>query len=312
LTPSAPAGRAVAALPGAGARAADFGRRLWAKMAHDDVLFLASGVAFNILLASVPFFLLLASAIGYALGTSHDVSNGAAVAFIRDLFPLSGSGADSVLDPVMRDIVRTRGAAGVFGALAYIWFSTRLFGSLRAVFNTVFDVPKRHSILIGKLFDIWFTVAATALVIAWIAASAYVAVARSRGMAFLASVGMQSESFAQGITYYSGRFVTFLLLGMVFFALYKALPYRVVRSRQAAFGAAASAILFEVARGAFTLILHRWNPATLYTGTLAAIVIVVFWVYYGALIVIVGGEVSQVHERASGPKATSAPARSHP
>ena len=297
MTPSAPASHATTSLPGGIAQAVDFGRRLWAKMAEDDVLFLASGVAFNILLASVPFFLLLASGIGFALGTSLDASNGVAAAFIRDLFPMNGSGADSVLDPVIRDMVRTRGVAGVLGAVAYVWFSTRLFGSLRAVFNTVFDVPKRHSILLGKLFDMWFTVAATVLVIAWIAASAYVAVARSRGMAFLASVGVQNESFTQGITYYSGRFVAFLLLGMVFFALYKALPYRRMRWQQAAFGAVASALLFEFARWAFTLILHRWNPATLYTGALAAIVIVVFWVYYGALIVIVGGEVSQVHER---------------
>lgn len=299
MTPSARAARTASSLPVGLALAANFSRRLWAKMAADDVLFLASGVAFNILLAGVPFFLLLASGIGYSLGTSQDASNGAVASFIRDLFPMSGTGADSVLDPVIHDVVRTRGLAGVFGAVAYIWFSTRLFGSLRAVFNTVFDVPKRHGILLGKLFDVWFTVAATALVIAWIAASAYVAVARSRGMDFLASVGMQSESFAQGFTYYSGRLVTFLLLGMVFFALYKALPYRRVRWQQAAFGAAASAVLFEIARWAFTLILNQWNPGTVYTGTLAAIVIVVFWVYYGALIVIVGGEVSQVHERAT-------------
>lgn len=276
----------------------DFGRRLWKKMADDDVLFLASGVAFNILLAGVPFFLLLASGIGYAMGTSLDASNSAVAGFIRDLFPLDGDGGDSVLDPVIRDIVRTRGTAGIIGAVAYIWFSTRLFGSLRAVFNTVFDVPKRHGMLLGKLFDVWFTVAATALVVVWIAASAFVGIARARGIAFLASVGLESDAVMSSFTYYSGRLVTFVLLSTVFFALYKALPYRRVRWRQAAFGAVSSAVLFEVARWAFTLFVNRWNPGSLYTGTLATIIIVVFWVYYGALIVIVGGEASQVHERA--------------
>ncbi len=280
------------------AQAAGFGRRLWHKMAEDDVLFLASGVAFNILLAGVPFFLLLASGIGYLLGTSPDAANGAVAGFIRDLFPLDSSGGESVLDPVIRDVVRTRGAAGVLGAVAYVWFSTRLFGSLRAVFNTVFDVPRGQGILLGKLFDVWFTVAATGLVVAWIAASAWIAVARGSGVEYLASVGVQNDAAMQAVAYYGGRLVTFSLLVTVFFLLYKALPYRRVRWQQALFGATVSAVLFELARWAFALVVQRWNPGTLYTGALAAIIIVVFWVYYGALIVIAGGEASQVHERA--------------
>ena len=34
----------------------------------------------------------------------------------------------------------------------------------------------------------------------------------------------------------------------------------------------------------------------MYTGTIAAVVIVVLWVYYAALIFVLGGEVAQVHE----------------
>ena len=40
----------------------------------------------------------------------------------------------------------------------------------------------------------------------------------------------------------------------------------------------------------------RTNPGSLYTGTIAAVVIVVLWVYYAALIFVLGGEVAQVHE----------------
>jgi membrane protein len=39
-----------------------------------------------------------------------------------------------------------------------------------------------------------------------------------------------------------------------------------------------------------------FNPGSLYTGTLAALIIVVVWVYYAAMIFILGGEVAQVHE----------------
>ena len=178
---------------GALADLADFGRRLWVKGGEDDVLFLAGGVAFNILLAGVPFFLLLASGLGYVLGKSQAASNTAVIDFITDLFPDTWSGKGSVLDPVVKDIVRTRGTVGTFGAIAFVWFSTRFFGSLRTVFNRVFNVEKGHGLFIGKLYDIWYTVSATALVVAWIGSAAYFTIARTHGLAFLARLGAPEQ-----------------------------------------------------------------------------------------------------------------------
>ena len=39
-----------------------------------------------------------------------------------------------------------------------------------------------------------------------------------------------------------------------------------------------------------------FDPGSLYTGAVAAVVVIVFWVYYAALIFILGGEVGQVYE----------------
>jgi membrane protein len=58
-----------------------------------------------------------------------------------------------------------------------------------------------------------------------------------------------------------------------------------------------SAVLFELARSAFSFVVHHYNPASWYTGTLAAVIVVMFWVYYAALIFVLGGEFSQVYEQ---------------
>lgn len=274
----------------------ELGRRLLKKGRDDDVLFLAGGVAFNILLAGVPLFFLLAAGIGYTLGTSTAASNSAVATFIRDLFPAGADATQSVLDPVLRDVARTRGAVGLFGGVTFVWFSTRLFGSLRSVFNRVFSVPKGRGIILGKLYDVGLTVSAAVLVVLWIGASAYIGLARTRSVVFLADIGLRADAVMKPLTYIVGRVVTFALVVAIFYSLYKLLPYRLIRWQQALTGALTSAVLFEAARWVFTLIILRWNPATLYTGTLAAIIVVVFWVYYAALIVIVGGEASQVRE----------------
>jgi membrane protein len=82
----------------------------------------------------------------------------------------------------------------------------------------------------------------------------------------------------------------------MFFGLYKYLPIRRVRWQTALLGAMFTGALLELAKGAFSYYIAQFNPGSFYTGTLAVIVIVVFWVYYAALIFILGGEVAQVYE----------------
>ena len=87
-----------------------------------------------------------------------------------------------------------------------------------------------------------------------------------------------------------------LLLGVMFFALYKFLPIRRVRAKTAWVAALFTTVMFELAKVAFNVYVSSFDPGSLYTGAAAAIVVVVFWVYYAALIFILGGEVGQVYE----------------
>ena len=45
----------------------------------------------------------------------------------------------------------------------------------------------------------------------------------------------------------------------------------------------------------FGACVRSFDPGSLYSGTLAALIIVVLWTYYAAIIFILGGEVAQVY-----------------
>ena len=53
----------------------DYAKRVWDNSGEDNVFFLAGGIAFNILLAAVPFFLLLATGLVYLLNQSPDTTS---------------------------------------------------------------------------------------------------------------------------------------------------------------------------------------------------------------------------------------------
>ena len=61
-------------------------------------------------------------------------------------------------------------------------------------------------------------------------------------------------------------------------------------------GAVTASVMFELTRVAYAAFTEYLSPSTIYTGVLYTIVSVVFWVYYAAIIFLIGGEVARVYE----------------
>jgi membrane protein len=273
----------------------DYAKRVWDNSGEDNIFFLAGGIAFNILLAAVPFFLLLVSGLAYFLNQSAATSTAEVGALVDKLLPPHPGSARSPVHSLLTGIIQARGAIGLYSAIGFVWFSTRLFGSLRSVLADVFDIENERGIIPGKIFDIKITIVSTLLVVAYTALSAYLAIATSRGVRVLDAYGLRTEVMGQ-VEYWFGRLVAFAFIALMFFALYKVLPNRRIRWQTALLAALFTSTLFEIAKNLFTSYVQSFNPGSLYTGTLYALVIIVFWVYYAATIFILGGEVAQVYE----------------
>jgi membrane protein len=284
----------------------DYARRLWVKGGEDDLFFLAGGVAYNILLAGVPFFLLLIAGIGYLLDRPDADSTRDVMEFLGRLLPVGTGDGASLLDPILRDVVATRGRVGLLSALAFAWFSTRLFGTLRSVLQKVFSVAYGRGMVVGKLYDLGYTLLSSLLLVVYLVLSTYLAVMSKSGSAILQQIGVNATMLG-GVQYAVGRVLAFSVVVAIFFSVYKYIPPRRVPWRQALVAALTSSALFEGARNLFVLVVQRVDPASLYSGTLAALVIVVFWAYYAALIFIIGGQVGHIYalrrRRLHGPEA---------
>ena len=258
------------------------------------MLFLAGGVAFNVLLALVPFVLLLIAGLSFLLNREPGEAANTVAALVQGFLPQNSPAASTLLHDIVADVLKTRGAVSIYAALGFSWFSTRLFGSLRSVLALIFDGTDR-GIVSGKLFDLAATVVATFAVVMYVILSAYLDLATTQGASFLLRLGLR-ESAMSGIAYVVGRLVANGVVFLLFFSLYRGLPRRRPRVRVAAVGAAAAALLFEAARHLFALLVTHFDPSSLYTGTIAAVVATVFWTYYSALLFMIGGEVAQAYE----------------
>lgn len=275
----------------------DYAKRVWDNAGEDNVLFLASGIAFNILLAAVPFVLLLVWGVTAILPLLHKQPVQASELVVRylDRVMPAQMDASSPTYRIIADILSNHTQLGIWSAIGFVWFSTRLFGSLRTVLANVFDIEQERGIIQGKIFDIKITVLSTILITANTLISTYVLIATKSSRDALEALGIRKDVMGQASAL-GTRFVGSMLLALMFFALYKFLPIRRVRTKTAWVAALFTSVMFELAKVLFNLYVSSFNPGSMYTGAAAAVVVVVVWVYYAALIFILGGEVGQVYE----------------
>jgi membrane protein len=211
------------------------------------------------------------------------------------LLPRHSEATEESVHALINDVLQSRGALGIWGAVGYFWFTARLFGALRSALSQVLDFGTHRSIVAGKLFDFRLTLVATFLITGYLALTAYVAIATSRGVQLFVRLGLRSEVMG-GLEYAIGRLFAFVLVVALIFLLYRFIPVRGIPTRAALAGALVASIMFELTRVAYAALTGILSPATIYTGTLYTIVSIVFWVYYAAIIFLIGGEVARVYE----------------
>jgi len=174
----------------------DYAKRVWDNSGEDNVLFLAGGIAFNILLAVIPFVLLLVWFLTFLLNKSSANANEVVIHYLERLLPAHET-ADSPTHKLLTDILKSHTQLPIWSSIGFVWFSTRLFGSLRTVLASVFDIENERSIIGGKIFDIKMTIVSTVLITANTLISAYVLVATNKSVRILAELGIRKDVMGQ-------------------------------------------------------------------------------------------------------------------
>jgi membrane protein len=263
--------------------------RVYEGAMEDNVPFLASGLTFDALLAAVPLFLLVLALIGHLLNVGALASQLDLREYLLRLLPSTATaGTSDPFAPIVRlaeGIVRSRGTLGYLGLPLFVWFSTRLFGSLRAALCQVFDSPETRPWLKGKLMDAGLVLATGVLVVA--------STAFSEGVALL--MRRQGVSFLE---YFAAQLIGFGFLVALFVMIFKYAPAHRVRWDTALVAGLTCAVFVEVAKQALSYYFQRFMRADrlVSDATLGASILFVGWVYYLTVVFLIGGQIAQVYE----------------
>lgn len=284
------AGAALAAVRRVLAGAWEFLQRVYDKAGQDNVFFLAGGIAYNFLLAVVPFLLLLVAVFGYVLSAVVEDPRRAAVDYVFQILPPSQR-LEQLILTIVNDVLQARGTVGILGLFLLVWTSTRLIGTLRAVLKDIFDLPEERGIVEGKLFDLAMVLVAGSLFAVNTGITVVLAAAQGYGVRWL---GLSDQPAVQSLQAATGRLLAYGFIFLMFLLIYRFLPKRRTPWRMALVAASFTAVAWELLKGAFAWYVGVVPNLGAIYGTLVTPVILILWMYYSALVFILGGEVAFV------------------
>jgi len=238
---------------------------------EDNIPFLSSALAFDILLTAIPFVGIVLAVVGSLVQhqiAAHQVN-------VHDLlqrFLPDDARAFVSVENALAALVAQRGRLTLIGVPLFLWFSTRLFGGLRAALNEVFDTDERRPWPVAKLMDLAMVLVTGALLVA----NAYLTTVRG----LIANVGA-------------------LALGtLLFFLIFKFLPSRQIYWRTGLVASLFCGIGFEFAKRLYALYVARFATLDRLASDANVLGFLLFlvWIYITAYLFLLGGEVAETYD----------------
>ena len=261
-------------------------REVIRKFGRDNVLFLAGGLAFSLLLYVIPLALLMISILGYTVLESEQAME-EVQSVIRQFLPRS----EQVFAEHVGAIVADRGLLGIVGFISFLMFSTMVFGSIRHVLNTVFQAGPARSFLRGTAQDLLMMVFCVALLIVAIGLASVETIIGNLGehIPWVEALWGQSMQVLHQV-------MAVILGGSLILGLYRFSPVSTLKLGSLGVGAGVAVILFGFAKQGFAWYVQFAQASIPLYGALGAFLFFFVWLYYVSVVFLLGAEAGWVFE----------------
>lgn len=269
---------------------------------ENHVPFLASALTFDTLLAAIPFILLLLAGLGWLAQLMTNGGSPDPTRLFEQFLPPHQTGPDdpfAAAEGLLGRVARFGQRVTLVAVPTFLWFATRAFASVRTALNDIYDVSLRPRVrrnflvglLYGKLRDLSMVVMTLFLFVASTAISTGLALIQAWGIERLPSLGFWFGSLGKLL----GQLIAFGFIVLLFFGLYRFASPRRIRWSAAVVASLFAAVAFEVARRIFAFYVVNvasWSRTSTDV-QLGAVILSVIWVYYSALVFLLGGVVAE-------------------
>jgi YihY family inner membrane protein len=253
------------------------------KFLEEDSLMVSASIAYHSLLGIFPLLLLLLGICGIYI-RRFEMAGHLSVVLQRYL-PIR-------IDIIMQNLVgisRAYGKIGLVSFLLLLWSSSGVFLPLEKALNRAWNVAAGRRWWRSRLLALEMSIIVGCLLLTSTALVALEIVLRRRLDVLL---GPSLHSLSVFIYHSLTAFSSFSLALLMFLVVFERLPNRPMNLRRALPGALLTALLWETARGLFTIFLPFFNYRQVY-GSIGVVVSLMTWAYISSAIILFGAQVSR-------------------
>ena len=257
------------------------------EMAEDDIPHMAAGVAYYVLFSIFPLILGLISILSFLLEPEQIQT------LMGDVIANFLPGSEQFVRDNVDAVIRLRGALGLISFFGMLWSASAMFGALNRAINRAWDIPNDRPIYVDKPRQLLMALSA-GMLFSISVASATIA----RTSDYILEAELPIPAFlVHTIGEIILQLVSLSLMLVIFLLMYKLLPNTKTYWRYIWPGAITSAILFEISKNFFILYLDQFASYQNVYGSIAPVIVLLFWTYLGSLNVLLGAEICSEYER---------------
>ncbi len=261
--------------------------RVFREMSEDDLTHMAAGVAYYALFSIFPLIIGMITVFSYFLQAEQIQANIANA--IGGFLP----GSEQFVQDNIEGILNLRSALGLFSFLGLLWSGSAMMGALDRAINRAWDIHNDRPIYIGKPRHFLMVFSAGLMFTISMSSAAIVRTAQELPHLDFPVVGFVIKS----VGYIILQGVSFILMLVIFLMMYKVIPNTKTYWRYVWPGALVAAILFETSKNLFILYLERFASYQNVYGSVAPVIVLLFWAYVSSFIVLMGAELCSEYER---------------
>lgn len=254
---------------------------------EDEALSRGAAIAFYTVTSLAPVLIIAVAIAGLAFG--EDAASGAVVEQLGDVMGQAGA-------EVIQGIIRSASnpvagrVVSVIGVITLIITASGVFGEIQASLNKIWKAEATGftvlSLLRARALSLGLVAALGLLLLVSLVISALLSGLRD-------ALDTRVPEIATAVRW-ANTLISFLLMSVLFAAIYKFLPDRRLEWRDVGVGAIATAILLNLGKFLIGLYLGRSAIGSAY-GAAGSIVIVLLWIYYSAQIFLLGAEFTKAY-----------------
>ncbi len=208
----------------------------------------------------------------------------------------------AIIERLLTGITEKRRQLSLYAIPTFLWFSTRLFGGIRTALNDIYDVSLRPEpyrgiltqFLFAKLRDAAMVIGTVVLFLANTLLTTGLTILQARGVETVPQLGF----FVSTVGRYLTELLAFSFSVSLFYVTYSYASVRRLPWKTALLASTFTALLFELAKRLYALYLANFASLEGLGGdaNLGAIVLFILWVYYTAIVFLLGAVVAETWE----------------